>query len=91
MKLEGFNLKRELEEGRWADEKDTFVFNERDELKATTDRWLDEVDKGSLEAKLSAADIAKLKEQDEEAKERARGTSLTTPTLEYEFNLNVNN
>ncbi|CAD7974053.1 unnamed protein product [Amoebophrya sp. A25] len=64
-KLEGFNMDRELEEGRIDDREGAFVFDVKDELRAVTDRWLDEVDKGSKEAQMSNKDLSLMREREQ--------------------------
>lgn len=71
-RLEAFNLSRELEEGRYDREGGTFTFDRKEELQQVTDRWLDEVDAGTSEAKMTAKNLAKMRENNEKLAEDAK-------------------
>eukprot|EP00392_Amoebophrya_sp_AT5.2_P008895 g8923.t1 len=71
-RLEAFNLDREMEEGRFDDQEGAFVFDKVEELKQVTDRWLDEVDKGTKEAKMSEKDIRLIREKQSDKSEEGR-------------------
>lgn len=52
-----------MAEGRMDRETGMFNFDVKEELQGVTDRWLDEVDKGAKEAKMTEKDIEKIRER----------------------------
>ncbi|CAD7938498.1 unnamed protein product [Amoebophrya sp. A120] len=71
-RLEAFNMDREMEEGRFDEGEGVFQFDEVRQLKEVTDMWLDEVDKGTKEAKMTDKDIRLIREREAEEAEKNR-------------------
>ncbi len=66
-------MDREMEEGRFDEGEGVFQFDEVRQLKEVTDMWLDEVDKGTKEAKMTDKDIRLIREREAEEAEKNRG------------------